>query len=242
MARACGIALPAGAPLLLALGTWLVYVADRLLDGLPGAHAAHLRARHHFYARHRLPFLILGATGALLLLWLVFTRMAPLVRREDTAVFLVALVYFILVHTQSAAVEGLLSKELAVGALFATATAVPVWARLGSAHTALVPLVVLFAALCWLNCAAINKWEQPLDAPLRFAERHLPLVCGILAAVAIVLAAGSHSSRHLLLALAAAAALLALLDRSHTKLSPMFLRVAADAALLTPLLILPWLR
>ena len=47
-ARVAHIDLPGEAPLLLALGTWLVYVADRILDGLDRAKHAHMRERHHF--------------------------------------------------------------------------------------------------------------------------------------------------------------------------------------------------
>ncbi|HEX3435703.1 MAG TPA: hypothetical protein VHT24_02975 [Pseudacidobacterium sp.] len=48
-ARAAHVELPILAPLLLAAGTWLVYVADRILDGASRAKYDGLQLRHHFY-------------------------------------------------------------------------------------------------------------------------------------------------------------------------------------------------
>ena len=53
MGRAMHLRLPWTSPVVLALGTWLIYVADRILDGLPTPSAARLRERHFFYARNR---------------------------------------------------------------------------------------------------------------------------------------------------------------------------------------------
>ena len=67
---------------------------------------------------------------------------------------------------------------MAVGVLFAAATSVPAWSRMSAGHARLVPLVVLFAAVCWLNCVAIESWEgtatcdQETDALMRaYGER-----------------------------------------------------------------------
>ena len=50
---------------------------------------------------------------SLVLLWLIFTRMNPTARREDAALFAVALVYFCLIHLapQSPGIERWLPKE-----------------------------------------------------------------------------------------------------------------------------------
>ena len=90
--------LPLTAPLLLALGTWIVYVADRVLDGFHMGTTGQLRERHFFYARHRSRFLIAGVIVGLILIWLVATRMTAAARLEDIVLFAVALAYFFLIH------------------------------------------------------------------------------------------------------------------------------------------------
>jgi hypothetical protein len=256
-----GVNLPGTAPLLLALGTWLIYVADRILDGLRGA-PAQLRDRHYFYARHRAGTLVTAVFATLTLLWLVFTRMNPDARREDIVLFLAALAYFSLIHVwaprSTSSIERWFPKELAVAVVFACAVAVPAWSRLTVHRTSLIPLVSLFALLCWLNCVAIEKWEgwtkweqslpghtsvsrPPQSHPsTRWAQRHLSHVaCGIAMLAAIgstqsLLSANSLTTAPLYLACAISALLFLAFDRSH--LNAVDLRIAADLALFTPLL------
>jgi hypothetical protein len=257
-ARAMGLHLPPLAPLLLAAGTWLVYVADRILDGLQPQ--PNLRKRHYFYAEHRFLFLALATAVACCLTWFVFTRMQPNVRREDSLVFVTALVYFLLVHAKGQRVERWLPKELAVGLLFAAATAVPTWARLTTGRDRLLPAVVLFAALCWLNCVAIESWERglrvsnagPLHSPTphlstQWAAGHLRSVSAFVALSAALLAANawlksSPDLSLLYLASFASAGLFVLLDTAEPRLTSLQLRIAADAALLTPLPLLYFFR
>jgi len=270
IARALGVHLPLSAPLLLALGTWLVYVADRILDGrvIDSAGASALRERHFFYARHRGAFLITSVPVGLLLLWLIVTRMNPAARHEDIVVFGVALLYFCVVHVYGPAAERWLPKELAVGAVFAVATAVPAWSRLPAAsrptsgEALLILTVCFFAALCWLNCVAIEKWEsqkrerrrdalsaagelQPTipHGSTRWAQRRLQSLCTGIAAAA-VMAAGIGSLIRLspalpaiFLACAMTGTGFAALDywQEHSHLSAFHLRIAADAVMLTPL-------
>jgi hypothetical protein len=266
IARAAHIQLPWSAPLLLALGTWVVYVADRILDGLRGRAASQLRERHFFYARHRRQSLITGAIVSLILIWLVATRMNTAARLEDVALFGVALAYFCLIHLCGPLLESLCEfrierwfpKEVAVGAVFAAAVAVPAWSRLGGQRASLIAVVTLFALLCWLNCIAIEKWERsprPGAHPSAtmiphtttcWAQRHLPFVsCGIalLSAIACarsILSAAPVAMTVLYLACMISAVLFLAFDRS--RLRSFQLRIAADAALLTPLLFITVLR
>jgi len=250
------IHIPWSAPLLLALGTWLIYIVDRILDGLRGA-SGQLRERHFFYARHRSGVLVAGAFASLALLWLIVTRMNPVARREDVVLFGAALIYFCLIHVWApqsrTGIEHWFPKEIAVAIVFAAAIAVPAWSRLPGQRIALAPLVALFALLCWLNCVAIEKWEQPLSPDsgpahpsTRWAHRHLPLAAGRIAVLSVVaaavslLSAGPAAMTALYLAYAISALLFLAFDRSRLR-SP-DLRIAADAALLTPLLFIAVLR
>jgi hypothetical protein len=251
-ARACRVDLPLTSPLLLALGTWLIYVADRMLDsrnqGTPGA----LRERHFFHGRNRVAFLVAAVPAAVVLAWLIATQMSHSERRADMALFAAALLYFGLVHScagggvlAACRMERWFPKEMVVGIIFAAAAAVPAWAVLGGRRAELLPMTVLFAALCWLNCAAIEKWEQPRargHVTTDWMRSHLLLAGSVLAVVAF-LAAGAELMRGLppgvgglYSAGALSAILLLVLDRSG--LNAMQLRIAADMALLTPLLLL----
>jgi len=235
--------------LMLALGTWIVYVADRILDGFRGDD---LRERHFFYARQRRSFAIAVIPAVLLLGWLVVTHMTSTARQADTLLFTLAMFYFCLVHVCGPAIERWLPKELAVGVLFAAATAVPAWARLAGHRSSLIPITALFAVLCWLNCTAIEKWEWPrlavvqAHASTRWAQLHLPEISLFVALTATV--AGVHSiffgSGSLMsildFACALSAGLFLVLDRS--RLSTFHLRIAADVVLLTPLLCIVGLR
>ncbi|MGA7314544.1 MAG: hypothetical protein WBX22_11300 [Silvibacterium sp.] len=266
IARAMHIRLPWSAPLLLALGTWLVYVADRILDGLRIKSAAHLRERHFFYMRHRSKSLVATVIGGLVLVWLVATRMTAAARYEDMALFGIALAYFCLIHLCGPLCESLCEsgierwfpKEMVVGIVFAAAVAVPAWSRLEGQRASMMPVVTLFALLCWLNCTAIEKWERsppaathlsttPLPhATTRWAEKHLSIVsCGVALLAAIVcvrsiLSADPVAMSLIYLACMISPILLLAFDRS--RLGSFDLRIAADAALLTPLLFVLGIR
>jgi hypothetical protein len=221
-----------------------------------------LRERHFFYARHRAPALAAGAVASLALLWLVFTRMSPAARREDLVLFATALVYFSLIHLWApqftSGIEQWFPKEVAVAIVFAAAVAVPVWSRLQNHRILLVPFVIFFALLCWLNCVAIDKWEQPSwshahalratqpHRSTRWTQRHLPLVAWGIALLATIASASSIFSAATVamtgvyLACTISALLFLAFDRSG--LASFDLRIAADAALLTPLLFVAVLR
>ena len=154
-------------------GYVVLYVADRLLDGWRSADTIALRDRHWFYLRHRKPFLIAWTLAAIPLAYLIFFRVEPSVRADDVVLCLIGVAYFLLIHgrlfSESAERVCFLSgcrKEMAVGFLFAIATAVPAWARWSataspaSSRGLLAAAVFTFGAVCWLNCVAIQTWED----------------------------------------------------------------------------------
>jgi hypothetical protein len=232
--------------LLLPLGTWLLYVADRILDGLRHPHGDLLRERHHFHARHRTAFLGAASFLAVLWIWFILTRMRPEAFRADSWIGLFALLYLLAVHCRTPG----LPKELAVGILFAAATAVPAWSRLSGGSSVgkeqLAPAILFFALLCWINCVAIDKWEggnRP-HAMTRWAGLHLRLIVTMIAffSLAAALLAPSRGLMAVYLAALLSSGLLFALDVRSSHLSPMHLRIAADAALLTPLALFPFTR
>ena len=242
-ARAMHLHIPLFAPLLLALGTWLLYVADRILDGLRQGEL--LRERHHFHARHRTAFLSAASLLAVLLAWSVVTRMRPEAVRDNSGIGVFALIYLFAVHRMPALT---LPKELAVAILFAAATAVPAWSRLGAGNELgkeqLAPAVVFFAGLCWINCVSIEKWEAGINPATRWSSQHLRLIVTMIAlfSLAAALLAPSRGLMTVYLAGFLSSGLLFVLDARSSHLSPLHLRIAADAALLTPLAFLPFAR
>ncbi len=270
------IRLPWIAPLILALGTWLIYIADRLLDGISHEESKRLRERHYFYARNFKLFLTAVLAGGAILLWLIATRMYVFARIEDAVVFGAAMAYFGVIHGTSLGgrkrVEEVgqneaslakndarskrvrLPKELAVALLFASATAVPAWSRLDGTDAGqfrnLSMAVICFAVICWLNCVAIEHWEttdrfEPsffhMHATTEWAGRNLASIAVAISGIAFCLSVvtiGPVALEPVFLSAALSAAMLFALNSLRGSLSSLQLRVAADAALLTPLLFL----
>jgi hypothetical protein len=238
----------------LGIGTWLIYVVDRLLDSRFSPYRD-LRERHFFHARHRRAFLIAAILPALLLLSLI-NVMPSAARREDSIIFAASMLYFASVHLPALRVRRWFPREVAVGILFACAAAIPAWSGYPPASTTdraqLAGPVLLFAGLCILNCISIETWESP-SPPVR--TNIIPVIAvSLVGASATFLFIPSLRTAEffpLLAALFASAILLFALDCFHRRAVQqatedktrilLALRIAADAALLTPILFtLPW--
>ncbi|HEU0119890.1 MAG TPA: hypothetical protein VFQ91_05140 [Bryobacteraceae bacterium] len=215
----------------LGLTVWLIYVVDRILDGLRQAEAGDA-PRHRFARRHRLPLLLAAALGLAANLVLAFRYLEPIRLERGALLFLLVAAHFLLAHRAAAPWP----KELWTGCIFAAGVWLPALVH----RPALLPLAVVFAALCWWNCVAIEAWEHPPEDRARWhvsthwLARHLGPAAIALAAVAAGLYAVTGQ-------LAGAAELLSaglcyLLHRSAGRLSRNALRLAVDAALLTPVL------
>jgi len=267
----------------LALGTWCVYVADRLLDGLHTHDLGLLRERHWFYLRHRRFFTIAWVVAAIPLAYLILLRVQNAVRTDDIVLGMIGVLYFLLIHAFPLPPARWFPKELAVGFLFAIATAVPAWARLntgqvgiaesyGQAHGTMAVAVFCFGAICWLNCVAIQVWEDAdvsqlassnvpvsqknhgpgskfnralLPAGLTpFLGRHLLTFASILSMISLVLAAITFRTATwpLFACITVSSLLFLVLIRNSQRLGVLSLRIAADAVLLTPLLFMLHLR
>jgi hypothetical protein len=227
-------------PVALALGTWLFYVADRLLDARFSPDST-LQERHRFHQRHQHWFLVAAIPVAAALVMLI-TRMPRTLIAAYCVLGAFSLLYLGLVHLPARARGRSLRyfpKEFAVALLFAAATALPAWdaavRRFAGMprHHPLLLLCPLFAALCWLNCTAIEEWEQHRRG------HHIELL-----AAAIVVAnclslfeLANHPARWIALAGTVSAVLFLVLD--HSRLAASGRRIAADLALLTPALVIP---
>ncbi len=236
----------------LGVGTWLIYVADRLLDARSPDHTA-LRERHFFHARHRIALLQGSAIAGALLLSLIVIMPAA-ARRDDTLLFAAAMLYFASVHLPRIRVRRWFPREVAVGILFALATAVPIWSQTNAVHARLAGPVLVFAGLCTLNCIAIETWERPVSSTRSAAVRFFA-VCIAALSIAVLVFPGVHMPGAIELSTACffSAILLLGLDGLYRRSAwhdpdpqkhgrfLLILRVAADASLLTPVFfILLW--
>ena len=237
-----GVHLPKWVPVLLAIGTWVVYVGDRLLDARAAFRSGNLgalRERHFFHWRHRRVLAPFACCAAVTAAGIVLSLMPSASRERNSVLAFAALAYFSGVHVPRVRPKTLApSKELIVGVLFTAGCAYPVFARIHAAAGSLWPLLLLtvfFAALAWLNCTAIDRWESAECTGVSSAAFALATF-GLLAALGFFL----HQSRisALILAGSASAALLGLLDLRRCRITPLTLRCAADLVLLTPILCL----
>jgi hypothetical protein len=248
IARANHITLPLCAPLAMAITVWMLYVADRLLDSrsliVPSSETGELEARHFFHHRHRRAFLIVIALAAF--------AMAALLPAIDTRALRLYLVegtllaaWFVVLHATRSAHR--LPKEMAVGLFFSAATFVPTVAREPFLRAALLPSAILFAALCSLNCLFIYAWEHETSGPrpahltTRLAVARLPALAVGIAVAGAILALIPTPARPIPAACTLSSLLLLILHRNRRQFSRTTLRAAADLALLTPVLLVPFL-
>jgi hypothetical protein len=233
------VTLPLWVPIALGLGTWAIYLADRLMDAKRAL--APLRARHWFHWRHRSVLLPLAILNFLTAVVLVLREMPAAFRQRDSVLALAALVYFAAIHgrsklsTPAARPVGwrrLLTKETFVGLIFALVCAAPAAMRcLGGFATLIAPVAACFL-LAWLNCWLIEHWDSGISVGIRLPIALFTLALG---GASFALALGAIPPALFLASIGLSALLLAWLDRNRHRLDALHVRAAADLVLLTPL-------
>lgn len=248
-AKSFGIQLHPAALAVLGLGVWIVYVADRIMDGLrQPSHQLEETPRHRFYRVNRATVLPWLAVVCVVMLSISLTEISlALFQFFALAAFAVA-IYFAVIHFGPRSLKCQLPKELAVAVLFASGVGMPV--LMASNSKDFVAVIGAFAAILWINAVGIECWEarlrvielRPWKPKLtKILGRHLPgasMVVGI--GSALLAASGLRSEAPLYGAIALSAVSLAVLDLAQESLSCDQLRVLADVALLSPLLFLPF--
>ncbi len=241
--RSEGTPLPGSRRLILGLGVWMIYLADRLADtarGLPGDAAT---ARHQFARARRTPLLVLTALCGAVLAGLAPWTLSAGQFGGGLGLLAAAGVYFWLIHRRSSqSWTARLPKEGVVGGMFALGTAFFALCRPTPPTRPLVVAVALFGIVCFLNCALITSWERNvcdqrdpfsfLNAFPRLAAHGLRSMCWLLAGVAGAAGLATHTT--IFLPVVSGALALGVLDRWHRRIAPDALRFLADAVLLTP--------
>ena len=210
------------AAVLLVLAVWLIYAADRIFDSRGGSHLP----RHEFYRRNWKRVAPVWLTGLAMCGYLAFANLSRELFERGVLLAAAVALYFALVHLAPLKTW---PKEAAVAILFALGASLAAWAQVKS--VADVATILVFSALCWINCVAIEKWE--LRNPRWPVGR---AAAGV--AIAAILLLIQH--RPVLGSAEAASALaFVLLDRGRERISRDALRVLADVALLSPVFFLP---
>jgi hypothetical protein len=215
------------------LGTWMMYVIDRLLDAHGGEPCP--EERHRFHGAHGRAFVIalLCATPV----------QVCLLTKADAALLHSWLVlaagiagYYTLIHSRKFKTP--LPKELAVAVAFSAAIFMPELL----APSPLLPHAIYFCALCWVNSTAIYEREhdtlQAAHWSTRLVLHYTPALQVLVLAASIALCFLHRAPRALALSMALSAVILIALRSSRHRMGRLRYRVAADAALLTPLLFL----
>ena len=168
IASANHIHLPLASILAMTIAVWMLSAADRLLDARimdtprnvgpsTSPKIQDLEARHYFHHHHRSAFL-----SGMLLVSIALAILLPRLEAEVIHLYLILggllFGYFILIHASGSAHR--LPKEIAVGLFFAAATFIPTVARRPDLRISLLPLAILFATFCSLNCLFIYAWEH----------------------------------------------------------------------------------
>lgn len=237
-----------------ALVVWGVYVGDRLLDARAGLRRAcnELRERHYFHWRNRVVLAPMAVAAACAAVGIVLRWMPLGAGERDSVLAVASLAYFTRVH--AGAITGeleslnrrvlnrrgvarrVLSKELLVGTLFTAGCALPAWSR--AEWRVLAAPAMLFAALAWVNCAAIERWEsRELPGRMQIVRMAIAIAAGGVG-LAIVFAIRDPRAAALAITGTASALLLAWLDRRRERFASVTLRAAADLVLLTPAVLL----
>jgi hypothetical protein len=252
IARSQHVPLPIASPIAMALAVWMLYAADRLLDTrklnqLCAGPNGEFEERHFFHHRHRRFFLI-GIAASAIALTALLPHLDPAAIRLYLIEGALLLAWLAVLHATHSAHR--LPKEIAVGLFFSAAVFIPTVAREPGLRAALLPLALLFAALCSTNCLFIYAWEHEGLAThtrmphvtTRVAIRRMPAIAtGLsMAALALVLVDSPANKVISSACLLSLGVLLALHLRRH-RISRDTLRAAADLALLTPLLMMPFL-
>ena len=236
--------------ILLALVVWLIYVADRLLDALKAPAQGAEATRHLFYRRHLWAFLFPLGAGLAVAAWMSLTQLDAKTFRDGLVILLAVGVYLLVVHLVSPGRDWL-PKEMLVGVLFALGTCFPVWGHMTKGAATLAPAYLLFTALCWMNCAAIEHEEWKRLRGRRFGlphpwtvwmGRHFGLLSLVAAAASLgfILAGFGRPHWQLLTSELLSALAFALIRYKEDSLSIDQFRVLVDIALFTPLFFLPF--
>jgi hypothetical protein len=191
-ARSFGVPLQLGNAVALFLTAWLIYLADRFADAFTLKPRLPRSLRQQFCLEHREIWIATLALLAGFDAYVIWRTSAVQTFLVGAVVGLVAVMYLVVNHPLGLIWRSLPAKEIAIGILFAAGTVVALLPQPVLTPAFAIAMVV-FAALCALNCISIAAWESDLDraqGKVSIATLH-PGIIGRVAQLCLVLAAGS---------------------------------------------------
>ncbi len=239
VARCAGLALPWTVTAAMFVAVWLLYAADRLLDGRGEARESELEARHRFHRAHRGRFAVAMGFGVAVLVPLLaaMARLPGSAFRSFVGLGALLAAWFGVIHLVRPLGSLRGAKELAPGLFFGAAVFLPTLIRAPRLRPSLEVAAIAFGLVCWLNCRLIDRWEH---AGVGRGTPVLVAAVGVVSAALAAVLPGPMTP--VLLAVSLAAAGLLALDRLRGRLERTTLRAAADLALLTPVIVLAWVK
>jgi len=244
--RSFHVPLEIGNSVALFLTAWLIYLADRFADASSLNPGTPRSLRQDFCLRHREIWIATIALVAGFDAYVIWRTTAWETFLVGAVVGLLALLYLVLNQPLGLIWRSLPAKEIAIGILFAAGTAVALLPRLPLTPAFAIAIVV-FAALCALNCISIANWERDLDRSqqkVSIATRHPILarqagnLCLVLGFSAFVPALVFRLATPLFVCLGVSAFLLAWLSAARSSLESDQRTAMADLVLLTPFVLL----
>lgn len=247
-ARVVEVRLPWHDPLLLGLAVWIVYAADRWIEGWRLQPETVQTPRHLFYIRHRWPVFGTGVVAMASVAVIAFTHLESREFKAGLLLVIPTLVYLLshqLLHRHHPL---RLPKEICIAVIFTLGCALAPAVH-GQEHLArLGGPALLFCLLCFTNCALISVWEKEVDAchgqtslalQLKSRSGLIHLLPWLLMAAALApFAAGDPASGPFAVCAALSGLLMGLLDLAQPRIGRIPSRAAVDITLMTPVFVL----
>jgi hypothetical protein len=234
-------------PLVLAVTVWFLYIADQVLDALRAETGGWQPVRKVFYRRYFRAAATAGGILAAGILPLAYFLLRPSTFHGGLELAVAVAIYFAAIHAAPPGWRGLWPREAAVALLFALGTFMPVWFAAGRRTGPLAAPTLLFALLCWANCAAIETWEWqhagrqaglgPSSAT-SWTGRHVGSTGITIALLAVCASVAGLATADFALACVVSGAALSLLALCRSRLPADAVSIAANLALCSPLFVL----
>ncbi len=244
-ARELGVRLGWHDPVLIGLAVWIIYAADRWIEGWRLDPEIVRTQRHYFYIRWRWPVFALGLVAIVATTAIAITRLDGREFKAGFVLLIPTLLYLLshqLVHRHH---RLRLPKEICIAVIFALGCALAPAVQSPDKISSLLLPVTLFGGLCFADCALIASWEKAVDTLHGQTSLALQWTRGLALIHALpwllfVTALMVFPFTHPLFALCAAASglLLGLLDVAHPRIGREAARAAVDLTLMTPALFL----
>lgn len=146
---------------------WLIYLADRLVDTFSLDPTRAISLRHQFCAQHRRTWISVMVVLSVCDVWLLTREVDSRIVQFGAGVAAVTFLYLLLNYMTPRVWRAFPLKEITIGSVFAAGTVAALLPQMPTINGPLLLTLLLFAALCSLNCINIAFWERQIDAEQR---------------------------------------------------------------------------